>query len=684
MNPALPPDNPFARESELDFRLPPFDRIGAAELAEALAAGMAAQLAEVAAITATTEPATFDNTVVALERSGRLLERAQRVYSAYVSSLSDDAIRSVETEFAPRLAGHSDALKLDPQLFDRLEQVHRARHESGLDAEAVRLVERLHTDFVLAGARLDEAGRQRLRDLNQQIARASTTFNQRLTAAMEAAAVHVEEVEQLDGLGPDAIAAAAAAAIARGHDGGYLIPLLLPTPQPALAWLTNRALRRRLHQASVERASGDAGTGPVAVELARIRAARAALLGFGSHAELMVADQTVGSVDAMDAMLGRLVGPAVTNADAEAAVIAELAARDGVDLAAWDWAYYAEQVRAERFSLDAAALRPFFALERVLFDGVFFAATGLYGITFTERTDLPRYHPDVRIWKVDEADGTSLGLFVADFFAREGKRGGAWMSTFVDQNRLLGTPAVVVVNLNVNRPSGDAPALLSLGEVRTLFHEFGHALHGLFSDVTYPRFSGTDVPRDFVEFPSQVNEMWSLWPQVLANYARHVETDEPLAEATAAAIRDAEQWGEGFSTTEYLGATLLDQAWHRLSADDDIHDPEAFEAAALKEAGVAHPLIPPRYRTTYFQHIFAGAYSAGYYSYIWSEVLDADTVEWFRASGGLRRENGERFRRRLLAVGGSVDSLQAFRDVVGRDADITPLLRRRGLDRPET
>jgi peptidyl-dipeptidase Dcp len=378
-------------------------------------------------------------------------------------------------------------------------------------------------------------------------------------------------------------------------------------------------------------------------------------------------------------MLGSMVPASVANAEAEAAVLGAAAERDGIEVEAWDRAFYSERVRAERYAVDTTALRPYFELDRVLVDGVFHAAELLYGFRFTPRPDLHGYHPDVRVWEVSDADGAGVGLYLGDFFAREGKRGGAWMSSFVRQSRLLGTRPVVVNNLNVSRAPAGQPTLLTLDEVNTLFHEFGHALHGLSSAVTYPRFSGTSVPRDFVEFPSQVNEMWALWPDVLRNYARHVETGEPIPAAVVDAIDAARLWGEGFATLEYLSATLLDQAWHRITPETEVGDPIAFEQQALEAAGVTSRLVPPRYRTTYFQHIFAGGYAAGYYSYIWSEVLDADTVEWFKENGGLRRENGDVFRGRLLAVGGSVDPLAAFRAVRGRDADPGPLLRRRGL-----
>ncbi|MGY2127684.1 M3 family metallopeptidase [Blastococcus sp. SYSU DS0617] len=673
------PANPLFRPSPLPFGLPPFGEITPEHCREALVAGMSEQRAEVAAIVASDEPPGFENTVVAMERSGRLLARAWGVFGNLTSSVSTPRLREIEREIAPLAAAHSDALRLDPALFGRIAAVHEARHDLGLDAESVRLVERYHLDFLLAGAQLDDAGRARLTELNQELSGLSTTFGQNLQLATEAAAVHVTDVDELDGLAAEEIDAARTAAADRGIEG-WLLPLLLPTRQPLLAKLRNRDLRRRVHEASVGRASsGEHDNGPVAVRVARLRAERARLLGFATHADLVLADQTARTTEAVDAMLASMVPASVANAQAEAEVLAEAAARDGVELAPWDWAFYSEQVRAERYAVDTAALRPYFELDRVLLDGVFHAAELLYGFRFTPRPDLAGYHPDVRVWEVSDADGSALGLYLGDYYAREGKRGGAWMNSFVTQSRLLGTLPVVVNNLNVSRPPAGQPALLTLDEVDTLFHEFGHALHGLSSAVTYPRFAGTSVPRDFVEFPSQVNEMWATWPEVLAHYARHVDTGEPLPAAVVEAVDAARLWGEGFATLEYLAATLLDQAWHRIPPDAEIGDPVQFEREALEKAGVASELVPPRYRTTYFNHVFAGGYSAGYYSYIWSEVLDADTVDWFRENGGLTRANGDAFRQKLLAVGGSVDPLEAFRAVRGRDADPAPLLRRRGL-----
>ncbi len=677
--PAVSPDNPLRHPSPLPFELPPFAEITPEHCREALLAGMAEQRAEVAALIGSEEEPTFENTVVALEWSGRLLHRGWAVFGNLTSSVSTPVLREIEREMAPLEAAHADALRLDPDLFARIDAVHAVRHDRGLDDESVRLIERYHLDFVLAGARLDEAGRARLTELNQELSTLSTTFGQNLQLATEAAAVSVHDAGELAGLSPEEVASAATAAADRGLEG-HLLTLVLPTGQPLLAKLRNRDLRRRLFEASIGRASaGEHDNGPVAVRIAQLRAERARLLGFDTHADVVLADSTAGTTAAVDALLASMVPASVANADAEGEVLAEAAARDGIELAAWDWSFYAEQVRAERYAVDTAALRPWFELDRVLVDGVFHAAELLYGYRFTPRPDLAGYHPDVRVWEVSDASGSGVGLYLGDFFAREGKRGGAWMSSFVRQSRLLGTSPVVVNNLNVNRAADGQPTLLTLDEVNTLFHEFGHALHGLSSAVNYPRFSGTSVPRDFVEFPSQVNEMWAMWPEVLGHYARHVETGEPLPASVVEAIDAARLWGEGFGTLEYLAATLLDQAWHRIGPDTEIGDPIAFEQRALEDAGVASALVPPRYRTTYFQHIFAGGYAAGYYSYIWSEVLDADTVEWFKENGGLRRENGDAFRERLLAVGGAADPLAAFRAVRGRDADPGPLLRRRGL-----
>jgi peptidyl-dipeptidase Dcp len=677
--------NPFAAPSTLPFAFPPFDAIRLEHYRPAFDAGVAEHLAEVETIAADPEPPTFENTLEPLERSGRLLERVLLVFWNLTSSMSDEKLQALEEEINPLYSAHQDAMRLDPRLFARIDAVHRQRHELDLTAEQRRLVERYHLDFVRAGAALAPEERDRLRALNEQISTATTEFGNQLLAEANAAAVHVTDRARLDGLADDAIAAAEAGAKSRGLDG-YLLTLSSPTIQPAIGSLADRDLRRRLFEASTTRGmkGGDHDTRELLTTLARLRAERAALLGYVDHASYVAADQTAGSSRAVLEMLDAMTAPAMRNLEAEREAIEGALRADGIDgpVEAWDWTYYAEKVKAATFDVDPVALRPFFELERVLHDGIFFAAEKLYGVTFAERTDLPVYADGVRVFEVFDHDGRSLALFVCDWFARPTKRGGAWMSEFVGQSHLHGTLPVVVVCLNVPQPPQGQPALMTIDEVRTGFHEFGHALHGFFSDATYPRLAGTEVPRDFVEFPSQVNEMWAWWPEVLANYARHHETGEPLAQAVVEALIASQNAGQGFDTVSMLGAALLDQEWHRLTAGSASVAPgevEKFEAEALTRHGVRSSLVPPRYRSGYFAHIFAGGYDAGYYSYLWSEVLDADMVGWFTDNGGLRRENGDLFRKELLSRGGTVDPMEAFAAVRGRGPSTEPLLRRRGL-----
>ena len=666
--------NPFLEPSTLPYQLPPFDRIEDGHYLPAFEAGFAEQLAEIGAITATPEPADFENTISALERSGQVLQRVAAAFSNRSSADSTAAIQEIETRIAPRLAEHSDNIHLDRALFERLKAVPA----DGLDAEPARLLAEYLRRFTAAGAELDDAAQARLRGLNAELSELSTEYQQRLLRDTNASALLLDTAAELDGLPADDISAAAAAAVAAGHPGKYLLTLILPTNQPAMALLTDRAVRRRLYELSVNRGFHDGrdNTLELAARMAALRADRAALLGFDTYAAAATDDQTAPSLGAIRERLAALAGPAVRNARAEAA---ELEADAGHPLEPWDWAFHSERVRRSKYDVDLAALRPYFELDRVLKDGVFFAAGQLYGLRFTERPDLIGYHPEVRVWEVFNEDGSGLGLFLGDYYTRDTKNGGAWMNSFVDQSQLLGTRAIVVNNLNIPKPPPGEPTLLSFDEVVTAFHEFGHALHGLFSNVTYPTFSGTSVPRDFVEYPSQVNEMWMLWPEVVTNYARHHETGEALPQEVIDRVTAASTWGEGFATTEYLGATLLDLAWHSLTPGTPVEDPAAFEQRALHEAGVDFALVPPRYRTGYFKHIFAGGYAAAYYAYIWSEVLDADTVEWFKSSGGLTRANGDTFRTELLSRGNSIDPLQAFRNFRGRDAELEPLLKRRGL-----
>jgi peptidyl-dipeptidase Dcp len=688
MTSTLDADNPFATPSTLPYALPDYARIREEHYRPALLAGMAEHRAEIEAVAASTEAPTVENTLEALERSGRLLHRAATAFFNQSSSDSTPGLEELEEEIAPLLAAHEDALYLDRRLFARVEALRDAAEAGELELapDTAWLLHRQHTAFVRAGVRLDDAAQDRLRELNAEITRLETVFGRQLLAETNDSAVLVTDEAQLDGLAEDARAAAAEAATRRGHEGAWLIDLILPTQQPALASLTDRALRERLHTASVRRGGrgGENDTRATLLALARLRAERARLLGYPHHAAYIAEDATAKTPEAVADMLGRLAPAAVANARVEAADLEAALQRDipGATLEAWDWAYYAEQVRKERRSLDDSLLRPYLELDTVLTKGVFHAAHELYGLTFTERPDLVGYHPDVRVFEVHDADGSGLGLFLGDYWTRDSKRGGAWMNNLVDQSAMLGEQPVVVNNLNIPKPPAGQPTLLTWDEVITLFHEFGHALHGLFSDVRYPSQSGTEVPRDFVEYPSQVNEMWAWDPAVLRSYAVHHVTGEPMPSQWVDTMLASRQDGEGFATTEYLGAALLDQAWYRLAPEDvptDVEQVEAFEAAALAAAGVAFAPVPPRYRTTYFNHVFGGGYSAGYYSYIWSEVLDADTVTWFEENGGLRRENGDAFRARLLSRGGSVDPMAAFRDLRGRDPEIAPLLARRGL-----
>ncbi|WP_335984160.1 M3 family metallopeptidase [Streptomyces sp. CA2R106] len=667
--------NPLLEPSPLPYGLPPFAALTDDHYLPAFERGIAEHTAEVRRIATDPEPPTFANTVEALERSGRLLARVRAAYDNQAAAHVTDGLLAIEARVSAMTAAHADEIHLDPALYARIDALYEARADLGLDPESLRLLERYRTDFVRAGARLSPADRERLRELNARIAAAATEFGQNVLAAGKDGALVLDDPAQLSGLSADAVAAAAANARELGREGSWVLSLRNFTNQLELALLDDRDVRRRLLAAAMDRAQDT--NGPLAVTLATLRAERAALLGYPSHAAYTAADTTAGSTEAVTDLLARLVPPAVANARREAEALAQAA---GGPIEAWDWAYWSEKVRKQRHDIDQNALRPYLELEAVLRDGVFHAAHEVYGITVTERPDLVGYHPDVRVFEVFDADGSGLGLFLIDLFARPTKRGGAWMNALVEQCGLLGQRPVIVNNHNIAKPAPGEPALLTFSQVDTLFHEFGHALHGLFSDVRYPYFSGTAVPRDFVEYPSQVNEMWATWPEVLARYARHHETGEPMPAGMVDRMLAAARFGEGFATVEYLAAALLDWAWHSLPAGQDPGDPLEFEARALAAAGVDLPAVPPRYRTTYFTHIFGGGYSAGYYSYIWSEVLDADTVDWFETNGGMRRANGEVFRRELLAKGGSKDPMAAFAAVRGRAPHVEPLLARRGLN----
>ncbi len=688
--PTATADNPLLVPSPLPFQYPPFDRITDADFAPAFDQGMAEQLREVAAIANNPEPASFENTLVALERSGQLLLRTGTIFMSLVGVDTNDARKALQAEYAPRLAAHQDAIYLDGALFERIETLYRNREKLDLDAESLRLLERYRSDFVRAGAQLDDTHKARLREINGELASLATRFSQNVLAEVNDSAVVVDERSALEGLSEAAIAAAAQAAKQRGLEGTYVIALQNTTGQPPLTHLANRALRQRVHEASVARGSrGNAwdNTG-ITAQIMKLRLERAQLLGYPDFASYVLEIQTARTEQAVNAMLGQLAPAAVANAQREAGELQALidaeqkaAGQPSFKLEAWDWAYYAEKLRKARYAFDGNELKPYFEMKNVLENGVFFAAGKEYGLSFRQRTDLPVYQPDVLTYDVTDADGTPLAIFIADLYARPSKRGGAWMNAYVPQNHLLGTHPVVAIHLNIPKPPEGEATLLTWDEVTTMFHEFGHALHGMFSNVQYPIFAGTAVPRDFVEFPSQVNEMWADWPEVLANYAHHYQSGEAMPQALLDKVQASSQFNQGFATTEYLAAAMLDQNWHQLRTLDAVPtagEVMAFEANALAKDGIAFAPVPPRYRTPYFSHIMGG-YAAGYYAYIWSEVLDANTVEWFKQHGGLTRANGDHFRQSLLSRGGSEEAAQLFVDFAGHEPRIEPLLERRGL-----
>jgi len=672
--------NPFAQRSALDFELPPFALIKEEHYLPAFYEGCTQQLAEVQAILDTPGAATFENTIVALEKSGQMLMRTLLVFFNKSSSDTNDAMDKIEEEMAPKLAAHQDAINLNPALYARIKSLYDNRESIGLNTEDAWLLERYYKDLIHAGAHLSESERDRLKELNEELSKLETQFSKNVLADTNDLAVLVDTIEELDGLSENEIASAAAAAKDRGHEGKWLIGMVNFSGNPVLDSLTNRALRKKIMQDSLLKGNraNENDNKPVILKVVKLRAERAKLFGKNTHAEHVIAVQTAEHPDNVHAMLRKIAPAAVRNAGAEAQDLKKSA---GTEIESWDWGFYTEQVRLEKYNIDTSKMRPYFELESVLKNGIFFAANKLFGITFKERPDLVTYHPEARAFEVFNEDGSKLGLFIGDFYTRDSKRGGAWMNNLVDQNFLFNQLPVVVNNLNIPKPPAGKPTLLTFSETTTLFHEFGHALHGLLSQVKYPRVSGTSVQRDFVEFPSQVNEMWILWPEVVENYARHFETGEKLPQEWIDNLDAASTFNEGHATTSYLAAAILDLAWHSLTAEEaaKVTDVEAFEAQAIKDYGLDFAPVPTRYRSTYFSHIFAGGYSAGYYGYIWSEVLDADTVDWFKENGGLQRKNGEHFRNTLLGRGGSIDSMQMFRNFRGRDSKIEPLLKRRGL-----
>ncbi|MEY4409216.1 MAG: hypothetical protein RLZ65_1062 [Actinomycetota bacterium] len=670
--------NPLLSRSTLPYELPDFAKLSDEHYLPAFEHAVQSHNVEIAAILA--EPqVTFENTIVAMERSGDLLNSMLMVFYNKSSSDTNDTLQEIEAEIAPRLAAHMDSIRLNPELFARIQELAAKRGSLGLDAESDWLLTKYQKDFKFAGAELTAEQRKRVGEINEKISGLEAEFDKRLLADSNDLAIHLPDASRLAGLSEAEIASCKKAAEVRGLDG-YVIPLLNYSGHPLLANLEDRSLREEILKATLSRGGRKNAndTSEVVKQLLDLRREKAKLFGYANYVDYVTAQQTAGSGANVHSVLRKIAPAARANAEREGALLQELMNQEtSGTLAAWDWSRYTEQLRTKQYSIDTSVLKPYFEVRKVLEDGVFFAANKLYGMVFTRRDDLVGYHPDNWIYQVDYEDGSKCGLYLFDPFARPSKRGGAWMNNLVDQSRLLGKLPVVVNNMNIPKPADGDPALMTLDEVNTLFHEFGHTLHGLLSNVHYPRFSGTSVERDFVEFPSQVNEMWMLWPEVLQNYAVHYKTGEKLSLEWVEKLTAAEGFNQGFETTHYLQAAILDLALH--SQDATPEDLVAFEAEAIAEYGLDYSPVPTRYRTNYFAHIFAGGYSAGYYGYIWSEILDAESVNWFKENGGLTRENGKKFSEGLLSRGGSKDSMTLVRELLGREPKIEPLLRRRGL-----
>jgi len=672
--------NPFAQPSPLPFQAPPFDKIKDSDYQPAIEEGMRRQLAEVDSIADNPDAPTFANTIEALERSGVMLGRVQRVFSGMVSSNTNPMIQKVQSEEAPRLAAHGDAIYLNAKLFARVKAVYDERARLKLAPDADYLVERYYRDFVRAGALLSDTEKTKMRALNEEQARLSDQFRNKVLADTNACALVIGDEAELAGLPRADIAAAAEAATRLGPAGKWVITLQNTTQQPAQTYLKDRGVRERLFNSSSKRGhhGGEDDTKAIVERLAQLRAQRAKLLGYPTFAAYVLDDQMAKTPENAMRLMTDLAPAATNKARGEASRMQALIDKEQstFKLEPWDWQYYAEQVRKSDYDLDESAIRPYFELDRVLRDGVFYAANQLYGLTFKERKDIPVYQPDVRVFEAFDADGSSLALFYVDFFARPNKQGGAWTASFVSQNRLLGTKPVVTNTENFSKPAPGQPMLLSFTEVTTMFHEFGHALQSMMSDVRYPN---SRIPRDFVEVPSQFNEHWALEPAVFANCAKHYQTGEAMPNELVEKIKKSRTFNQGFATTEYLEAALLDMAWHMLPPDAPLEDADTFEPEALKRFHVYMAEVPPRYHTTYFSHVWAGGYSAGYYAYLWSEVIEDDAFAWFKEQGGMTRKNGQRFRDMILAHAGTQDSAAMYRAFRGRDAEIEPLLEERGL-----
>jgi peptidyl-dipeptidase Dcp len=686
--PAAMTSNPFFQASTLPFQAPPFDKITDADYQPAIEEGMKRQLAEIQQIADNPEPPTFENTYVAMEKSGVMLNRVMMVFGAITGANTDAALQKVQETEAPKLAAHQDAIYLNDKLFQRVEAVYNQRDTLKLDPESARLVEVVYRNFVHAGARLSDADKTKLKAMNQEASTLSTAFTNKLLAATKAAAPVFGDKSKLAGLSDAELAAALQAGKDRKEDGKYVLTLQNTTQQPELQDLSERATRQQLFEASWNRAEqGDANDTRKTIErLAQLRAQEAALLGYPNYAAWKLDDQMAKTpATAMDFM-DKLAPAAVARAKREAADIQAQIDKDQkalkqptFKLQPWDWNYYAEQVRKAKYDLDENQIKPYFELDNVLQNGVFYAANQLYGLTFKERKDIPVYQPDVRVFEVFDKDGKSLALFYCDYFKRDNKGGGAWMDNFVGQSKLLGTKPVIYNVANFAKPAAGQPALLSFDDVITMFHEFGHALHGMFADEQYPTLSGTNTARDFVEFPSQFNEHWATNPKVFANYAKNYQTGKPMPQPLVGKMKKAGMFNKGYDMTELVAAAMLDMNWHMLGADAPLQDADTFEAAALKKDGVDLSYVPPRYRSSYFQHIWGNGYAAGYYAYLWTEMLADDAFVDFQDNGGLTRANGDRFRAMVLSRGNTEELSKLYKDWRGQDPSIEPMLINRGL-----
>ena len=680
---AAPVDGPFAVPSPLPFHAPQFDRIEDSDYQPAFEEGMRRELAEIQRIADNPAPPTFENTVVAMEKAGAMLGRVNNVFNAVAQANTDDALQKVQADESPRLAAHHDAIYLNPKLFARVQSIYRRRDALRLSPEALQLVKVYYQAFVHSGAQLSDADKTRLRALNEQTSTLETAFQQKLLAAAKAGGLVVDDKAKLKGFSDAAIAAAAQDAEGRGLKGKWVIPLQNTTQQPALQSLDDRSVRQALFEQSWTRAEkGDANdTRDGVATLARLRAEKAQLLGYPNYAAYVLEDQMARTPAAVESFLGQLAAPTAAAAQAEAGEIQQIIDKDGdgFQLKPWDWEKYAEQLRKTKYDLNEDEIKPYFELNNVLQNGVFFAANQLYGVTFKARKDIPVYQPDVQVFEVFDKDGSALGLMYFDYFKRDNKSGGAWMDSFVEQSKLLGTKPVIYNVANFTKPAPGQPALISFDDVTTMFHEFGHALHGLFAAEDYPTISGTNVARDFVEFPSQFNEHWASYPQVLRHFAVHYQTGARMPQALMDKIKKAATFDQGYSLGEILAAAELDMQWHTLPASAPSQDVDAFETQALKASHTDFPNVPPRYRSSYFLHIWANDYAAGYYAYLWTEMLDDDAFHWFTEHGGLTRANGQRFRDLILSRGHTLDYGPMFRAFYGKDPEIGPMLEHRGL-----